>query len=485
MYERLESCGFLCLRGVCRSLSCGGRDERPCTIFEHIPACERGLIEEPLLVACRAIDADGYPTVCGDAGESACSITSQLALFIRPCKPWNYEVLGFPLGTCHPLDADGFPPHCGDTDEQACSIDLQLQLGIPSCKPQHYEEIGLPFGTCRRLDDDGYPPWCGDPDELPCPPNFWVMGIKSCKPGLFLNLLTLKCDIPPIDNEGYPEDCGDDGEIACNIFLQALLGVRACKGGLEFHFGFPDGTCHFVRALEPDLGTNVIVGTSDPDDPIRGYADAHTHMFPNEGFGGSFYAGKPFHWYGVEAALDSCRLKHGIGGLEDIVGNGHDDRLFIGHNTTGWPDFPYWPRWNSINHMTMYHRWLERAHRGGMRLMVMFAVSSEFLCNLLVTPRAAGYTCADMPSVDRQLEATRELVEYIDARSGGKGKGWFQIAESPAEARQLIAQGKLAVVLGIEVDSLFGCRQPVQAARRADPCSRRTRSPFHRATRSR
>jgi hypothetical protein len=158
-------------------------------------------------------------------------------------------------------------------------------------------------------------------------------------------------------------------------------------------------------------------------------------MFPNEGFGGAFYAGRPFHEYGVEAALDSCHLKHGVEGLLDIIGNGHDGRLLTGHDTSGWPEFRYWPRWNSINHMTMYHRWLERAHRGGMRLMVMFAVSSEFLCGLPITPRAAGYTCADMEAVDRQLGMTRDLVDYIDDRSGGKGKGWFQIAESSRSRR--------------------------------------------------
>ena len=323
MYERIESCGFLCLQGYCRALSCGGRDERPCTIFEHIPACESGLIEEPLLVACRAIDGHGYPTVCGDGGESACSITAQIALGIRSCKPGNYEALGFPLGSCHALDGDGFPPYCGGTDEQACSIDLQIQLGIRSCKPQHYEQIGFPFGTCRPLDDDGYPFGCGGPDEPLCGPELVFIGVLPCKPGLLLDLGSGTCEIPPLDDEGYPIACGGDGEVACNILLQIVLGVRPCKGGLDVVPGFPDASCRLTSVNEPELGTDVTVEPSDPDAPIRGYADVHNHIFPNGGFGGAFYAGRAFHPYGVEAALDRLRGDGGFRAGEGQGAHGH------------------------------------------------------------------------------------------------------------------------------------------------------------------
>ena len=45
----------------------------------------------------------------------------------------------------------------------------------------------------------------------------------------------------------------------------------------------------------------------------------------------------------------------------------------------------------------------------------------------------------------------------MDAQSGGPGKGFFQIVETPNEARRVINEGKLAVVLEIEVSELFGC----------------------------
>lgn len=61
-----------------------------------------------------------------------------------------------------------------------------------------------------------------------------------------------------------------------------------------------------------------------------------------------------------------------------------------------------------------------------------------------------------MEAVDLQIRAARAMEASIDARSGGPGLGWYRIVTSPAEARSVIAAGKLAVVLGIEVDNLFG-----------------------------
>jgi microsomal dipeptidase-like Zn-dependent dipeptidase len=62
-----------------------------------------------------------------------------------------------------------------------------------------------------------------------------------------------------------------------------------------------------------------------------------------------------------------------------------------------------------------------------------------------------------MEAVDRQLAAAKEMETYIDNKWGGPGNGWYRIVTSPQEARAVIEAGKLAVVLGIEVDYLFNC----------------------------
>ncbi len=43
--------------------------------------------------------------------------------------------------------------------------------------------------------------------------------------------------------------------------------------------------------------------------------------------------------------------------------------------------------------------------------------------------------------------------------SGGPGLGWFRIVTTPQQARDTVRAGKLAVVLGIEVDNLFNCKE--------------------------
>src|SRR3546814_9491918 len=62
-----------------------------------------------------------------------------------------------------------------------------------------------------------------------------------------------------------------------------------------------------------------------------------------------------------------------------------------------------------------------------------------------------------METVRIQAQQTRELQDYIDAQYGGPGRGWFRIVSSPEQARQVAADGKLAVTLGVEVSEPFGC----------------------------
>lgn len=68
-------------------------------------------------------------------------------------------------------------------------------------------------------------------------------------------------------------------------------------------------------------------------------------------------------------------------------------------------------------------------------------------------------SCDETEGVLRQIRDTYALQDYIDQRAGGPGKGWFRIVADPFQARQVINQGKLAVILGIETSELFGCSQ--------------------------
>ncbi|MGH2807320.1 MAG: hypothetical protein ACRDKT_08590, partial [Actinomycetota bacterium] len=56
-----------------------------------------------------------------------------------------------------------------------------------------------------------------------------------------------------------------------------------------------------------------------------------------------------------------------------------------------------------------------------------------------------------------QAKRIHELEDYIDAQEGGPGEGWFRIVHDPFEARQVINDGRLAVVLGVEVSVPLDC----------------------------
>jgi microsomal dipeptidase-like Zn-dependent dipeptidase len=197
-------------------------------------------------------------------------------------------------------------------------------------------------------------------------------------------------------------------------------------------------------------------GSAQTPTPILGFADLHNHQFANLGFGGGMLVGAPFSNTpgGIADALPYCSDFHGLFGENDPFE--WAEGLGLTHRVGGWPQFDGWPRWNSITHQQVYYEWLKRAFDGGLKLMVMLAVSNKTLCEIVYSPEP-GFTCNDMDAADRQIDAAYALQNYIDFLSGGSGMGWYRIVTSSAEARQVINSGKMAVVLGIEVDTLFNC----------------------------
>jgi hypothetical protein len=106
-----------------------------------------------------------------------------------------------------------------------------------------------------------------------------------------------------------------------------------------------------------------------------------------------------------------------------------------------------------------YYRWLERAYLGGLRLVVQHATTNQIICDLItgLDAQPVRYSCNDMVAVDRIIEETYRMQDYIDAQEGGPGRGWFRIVTSPEDARRVIGRGKMAVILGIETSNLFDC----------------------------
>jgi len=229
---------------------------------------------------------------------------------------------------------------------------------------------------------------------------------------------------------------------------------------------------------------NESAPVSLPSPDLWGYADLHVHQFGDLSFGGLLLWGKTYtEDGGMESALPPCDsvrpydvgadvngpfdsslvlvngriLVHGPDGLTDVIGGALTDTIGEPQSIEGWPDFDGWPTWKSVTHQQVYYEWLKRAWEGGLRLIIMHAVNDKILC--FMSPHRTDYGCEDMPSVDRQIQAAKDFENWVDRQDDGllNGSGWYRIVTSAHEAREVISQGKLAAVLGIEVNDLFGC----------------------------
>lgn len=196
--------------------------------------------------------------------------------------------------------------------------------------------------------------------------------------------------------------------------------------------------------------------------PVRGYVDAHSHITSYEFMGGNVVHGDPFHKYGVPYALNDSRESHGPNGSLDLIGN-----IFVygdptnTYDTRGWPDFPFWPTTKQLTYNGYYYKWIERAWLSGLRITTSLLVENQVLCNVQSTVNPGGWvdtnSCDTMASIRLQARRLREMQDYIDAQYGGPGRGFFRIVTSPAQARRVIANGKLAVVMGVEASETFNC----------------------------
>jgi microsomal dipeptidase-like Zn-dependent dipeptidase len=177
---------------------------------------------------------------------------------------------------------------------------------------------------------------------------------------------------------------------------------------------------------------------------IWGYADLHTHPAAHLAFGG--VVGQRQLFFGLptgplQQALPCCSAAH------DVLPSGTMIPRIVDHGKSGkdgWPTFRGWPTSKTVLHQQMHLDSIARAHQNGLRLMVASAVNNEYLGWLY---HGDHVDVSDDTAIQRQLE-------FIRAMAGSTS--WMQVVTTAADARAAISAGKLAVVLGIEVDSLAG-----------------------------
>ena len=233
------------------------------------------------------------------------------------------------------------------------------------------------------------------------------------------------------------------------------LGVIT-EDGVDTTFRFVEGGPACTPYPEAQLNaTGTPFSGTNPDGTVFGYAETHMHLGGSEALGGRLSYGRPFHRFGISHALGNCEEDHGPDGSAGALDSAVDPNTTVpNHDTVGWPTFNDWPTWGSQTHHQTYYIWIKRAWMGGLRFMVNHLVANEMLCN--VWP-VKGNDCNEMTNARLQYDLVLELQDYIDAQEGGPGRGFFRIVTSPAEARAVIEEGKLAVINGTEMEKVFDC----------------------------
>jgi microsomal dipeptidase-like Zn-dependent dipeptidase len=254
------------------------------------------------------------------------------------------------------------------------------------------------------------------------------------------------------------EATGHNSETLRRVVLDTaplqLAGERACicivDTATSGHINVDD--LHF-SANCPQV-TPLTEGGGDPMAPVWGIADLHAHPMASLAFVDIPFWGKPDG--PIEDALASCTSVHGQGVLKGGI---HQlkvtyfeesgkkkslrDWVYPGHAGGGYPHFDGWPKFTTTIHQQMYIDWLKRAYEGGLRLLVALAINNELLAHEFASNASAPHD--DRQAIEAQSSALKAFVQ--------RHADWMEIAYSPAEARRIIRQNKLAIVLGIEIDS--------------------------------
>jgi microsomal dipeptidase-like Zn-dependent dipeptidase len=197
--------------------------------------------------------------------------------------------------------------------------------------------------------------------------------------------------------------------------------------------------------------------------PVFGAIDMHTHPMSYLGMGGKLMHG------GLDGdpavALGNCNCTHGGWGTDNTCGNyfraeivnlideHYDEKITryrledikVPHNDhphDGFPNLTHWPAQNSMTHQQMWYEWMRRAKDGGLTSIIALTVNSEVL------GRALGGDAPydDKTTADRQID---ELIAFVN-----RHRDFLDTVTSPARMRQVINEGRMAVIIGMEIDNI-------------------------------
>lgn len=192
-----------------------------------------------------------------------------------------------------------------------------------------------------------------------------------------------------------------------------------------------------------------------PIENLRGCNDTHTtndwnySSFQDEAWGTTY-----------TLCRDMCINMLDGAGLPDLPGDQIDQSPWLGgfHDTNGgFPSFTAWPMWWSSAHQQMHWTWVKRAYQGGVRMMVAAVGNSEVLSYALSKERANPFE-SDQDALALQIPAIKEFAR--------QNRSWAEVAYTPRDARRIINSGKLAIVIGVELDHVIdSCSADITSTR--------------------
>lgn len=166
---------------------------------------------------------------------------------------------------------------------------------------------------------------------------------------------------------------------------------------------------------------------------------------------GSAYASERYRRTALPTMFDSVgRPQLGpLGSLLSAIGHRPvlDSTRLI---RSGYPEMQGYPTTSQMAGQTVYSEWVRRAYDGGLRLMSALTVNTWVISSHPIKREVLGSTQpeSDKDSSDVQVADVKAWALRPENRT------WVEVAFTPADARRIIGSNKLAIVIGIELDSL-------------------------------
>jgi microsomal dipeptidase-like Zn-dependent dipeptidase len=224
----------------------------------------------------------------------------------------------------------------------------------------------------------------------------------------------------------------------------------------------PPGPCLVIG--EPDAG---VLGPDAgwPSGVVWGFADLHAHPAIEAAFQGNFIWGTALDQAPVNAAelplINACPVETHVQGALSPVTRRVGELLYpqianLAHyahapvGSLGARVTDSWPNARDVIHQQMNISSVRRAYEGGLRLMFASVTDDQVLSALLSGPNFVNGFVPDPEADLRSARAQLELITTIAAQNAD----WMGIATTPQQAREIIGQGRLALVLSLEMEGL-------------------------------